>query len=246
MLNRTLLSILLILSPVLACADSDMGGSDYVEIQDGQRLAAVASTYLEERIRATHADIRRLDLQIVGRVRQPQALSPAMRLVPRQLPSITVARRMRVQVDVVDAGKVIDSIPVWFSVSLHREVLVSARVLRPNEPVADTDFVLAERDVAPLGNVALVTLAGLAGKRARHYLAPETMVKADDLVAAPAVARHQAIRVAVVTPSVVIETTGIAQEDGILGQVIKVRNMANEATYYAQVVDSGHAQHVPR
>lgn len=244
MLGRALIGILVAGSPALVHADRDSSGDTVT--YTATSVADVARVYLERHLRAQYTDAQRLDLQIVGRVPKPKMLPATAQWIPKPMSTVTVARRMCVQIDVVDAGKVLDSMSVWFDVALYREVLVAAHGLRPNAPVAAADFVLAERDTAPWGGATLAAFEHIAGKRVRYYIAPGAVVRSDDLATMPAVTRHQEIQVAVITPSVVVETVGIAQEDGALGQVIKVRNIANKATYFAQVVDSGRAQLVSR
>jgi flagellar basal body P-ring formation protein FlgA len=245
---RTMSVILLALLPVAVRAGSEAFSGTGVPAGQDQAMAItmMARTYLEQHLRSLYPDARQVGLQPVGRVRPPKALSANVRFVPGPIQPAAVSRRMCVQVDGVVDGKVAGSVPVCFAAAVYCPVLVAGRALRPNEPVTEADFVLVERDLAVLGKQVLVAPADVRGKRARRYIAPETAVTAEDIVAAPAVARSQTIQVDVVTPSVVIATKGIAQEDGVLGQMIRVRSAANEATYFAQVVDAGRAQLVSR
>lgn len=245
---RTMPVILLALLPVAVHAGSDvLAGTRVPAEQDpAMTITMTARNYLEQHLRALYPDARHVGLLPVGRVRPPKAFSATVRFVPRLVQPAAASRRMCVQVDGVVDGKVVDNVPVCFAAAVYGPVLVASRALRPNEPVTEADFVLVERDLAVLGKQVLVAPADVRGKRARRYIAPETPVTAEDIVAVPAVARSQTIQVDVVTPSVVIATKGVAQEDGVLGQVIKVRSAANEATYFAQVTEAGRAQLVSR
>jgi flagella basal body P-ring formation protein FlgA len=245
---RTMPVILLALLPVAAHAGSDaLAGAGVPAGQDqAMTITTTARNYLERHLRSLYPDARQVSLQAVGRVRPPKALPVNVLLVPGLIQPAAVSRRMCVQVDGAVDGNVVASVPVCFAAAVYAPVLVAGRALRTNEPVTEADFVLAERDLAVLGKQVLVAPADVRGKRARRYIVPGAAVTAEDVVAAPAVARSQTIQVEVVTPSVVIATKGIAQEDGVPGQVIKVRSAASDAVYFAQVVDAGRAQLVSR
>lgn len=205
-------------------------------------LISVAKDYLERRLHLLHPELSRVEVAAVG---HPRAIGPALaaaRVTPRLARGDVLTKRMCVWLDFGVDGRTVKSIPVWFSVAAYRQVLVARRALRPNELAGAVDFILSEMDVTAIGKPALSSVAEVTAKLARHYIPANTPVSAEDFMAPPPVMRHQEVNVQIMSGPIVIETKGVSQEDGWIGQVIKVRNPANDAAYPARVAKDGHVQ----
>ena len=208
----------------------------------GDALIATAKDYLERRLQLLHPELTRVETVAVGR---PGAISPALaaaQVTPRLARGDALTKRMCVWLDFSMEGRIVKSIPVWFSVAAYRQVPVARRALRPNELTSSTDFILSGMDVAAGGKPAASSVAEVTAKRARRYIPVNSPVGVGDFSTPLAVMRHQEVSVLIASGPITIEAKGVSQEDGAIGQVIKVRNPANEATYLARVANDGQVQ----
>lgn len=152
-----------------------------------------------------------------------------------------LAKRMQVWVDLEIDGAVYRSVPLWLAVSAYRPVIVARRAYRFKEPLARADFVVEERDIAGSRDAPLALDATIAGTRARRALAAGQVVHAADVEARPSVLAEQEIDVRVLAGPIAIDTRAIAEQEGAVGELIRVRNPSSALTYTARIVDDGKA-----
>jgi len=138
-----------------------------------------------------------------------------------------------------------ERVAVWFKVRAIKAVPVLARDLRARERVRDADIRVEERDIAGLRHPAVLPEAAV-GKRVTRYLAAASILTTSDLEQLPAVLASQQVAVRVVTGSVVIETTGIAEEEGRRGDTIRVRNAAGDGVFHARVASEKKVEVITR
>lgn len=239
-LGKILFAVLAASAASGVCAGEDR---DRGEAASGAvALIATAKDYLEQRLHLLHPELSRVETAAVG---HPRAIGPApaaARVTPRLARGDALTRRMCVWLDFDVDGRTVKSIPVWFSVAAYRQVPVAGRALRPNALTSSADFILSEIDVAAIGKPAASSIAEVTAKRVRRYIPASSPVGADDFSTPPAVMRHQEVNVQITSGTITIEAKGVSQEDGAIGQVIKIRNPANEAIYLARVANDGRVQ----
>lgn len=206
---------------------------------DSTLLVQRAGEQLVERLRAAHSGYARIEAVPLATAPRPPIQDGD---VVVRLPSDTRLRsRICVWLDVTRNKRVVMSVPVWFDVRAYKKVPVVARALRPKEAVQETDVIVQERDVAGLRNPVMEGMA-IATHRARRYLPVGTILSATDLEPLPTVLPAQQVAVRIVTGSVVIETTGIAEQEGSPGETIRIRNATGDGSYYAQVASENRVE----
>jgi flagella basal body P-ring formation protein FlgA len=126
---------------------------------------------------------------------------------------------------------------VWWQVRALRTVATTRAALRPGDAVRPADLAGALVDVA--GEDALAPEEILPRQRVRRYLPAGSLIRVSDLEPAPEVLREQRVKVSVVAGAVTIETAGVAQADGRVGQTIAVINPSSSQRYRAQVTGLG-------
>lgn len=124
---------------------------------------------------------------------------------------------------------------VWYRVRGERDVVVVNRDAAPGSPLSPLDATQAARDVMALGCAALVETALLAGMRTRAPLRAGDAVCAEHIEPQPAVGRGERVTVHSQVGRVRVTASAIAEEDGAIGELLKVRAPVSRASYFARV-----------
>jgi flagella basal body P-ring formation protein FlgA len=161
------------------------------------------------------------------------ALSTAMR------PPARLGRRMAVWVDVSVNGAHLRSVPVWFAVSVNRQVLVTSRDLEPGSLLSPADVALEHRDIANAGGAPLEEREQLSGMRTSRPLPAGAIITARDLSPIPSVRKGQQVTVQARSGGVALTTTAIALTDGDTHDRIRVRTPSGHDSYRVVVVGAG-------
>lgn len=149
------------------------------------------------------------------------------------------ARRARVVIryDHLDGSRREESI--WWSVRAMSQALVARRAIRANDRVTANDFVVETVDVAGMEGLLKAFEPGGPARQARRFIAAGKPVREMDLETPPDVDRDQMVKVRVGAGPVLIETTGIAIEQGHLGDIIRISNPASRMRYSARISAAG-------
>lgn len=202
--------------------------------------------HLQALLARSWPDMARFEVAPVGVVGTVRAPVGEWRVTPRAGRESRLAKRTCVWVDLEIDGVIQRSIPVWFAVSAYRPVVVATRRYGSKEALAVGDFKIEERDVAGLRGTPLGDAGSLVGARARQPIPADAPVSAEQIEAQPPVRAHQEVDVRVVAGSIAIDTRAIAEEEGSMGKVIRVRNPASALTYMARVVGEGRTMATER
>jgi flagella basal body P-ring formation protein FlgA len=149
------------------------------------------------------------------------------------------SRRMCVWVDVRIDGNDYRSVPVWFRVKATRPAWVARVPLRAGAPLRAADFATEPIDLAEFESALVPTTERIEQLRLRHSLDAGRPLLAAHVEQRPAVARNQSVEVKLVLGSIQLETAGIALGDARVGEVVMVRNPANNQSFGAKVVAEG-------
>jgi flagella basal body P-ring formation protein FlgA len=195
---------------------------------------------LLDHLRARYPQLARIDIAPVG------SFTPL--LLPSGVPSFSVrairtdllAKRVNVWVDVSVNGVRAASLPVWFAVNAYRSVVVATRNVARYERVGKADLRIEERDVAGMSE-PLAVMRATESLRTRQPLTAGEIVLTSGIETAPSVSRNQEIQVQVHSGGVVIETSGIALQEGRVGDRITVRNPGSRKDYVAKIISEGSA-----
>jgi len=210
---------------------------------DAKTIVHRAGEQLAEQLRVAHSGYSRIEVNPVGAM--PRLPVSASEVVARTPSELRMRNRICIWLDVRQPARVVKSVPVWFEVRAYKSIPVTVRALRPKEALHEPDVMLQEREVAGLQEPLMNGLPP-SGLRTRRYLAAGSMLRAADLEPMPPVQSSQRVAVRVVTGSVVIETTGIAEQEGWMGDTIRIRNASSDASFSAQVANDSRVEVVTR
>jgi len=154
------------------------------------------------------------------------------RLSARPLSGPTVMR-----VALVVDGKTQREMGITADVRFFRRVLVASRMVRRGEPLAAELVERAERDVTMMKHGFYTDTAELVDLRTRRAVGLGDVLTPRHTEKIPVVRRGDEIALVAETPNLRISTTGVALQDGGMGERIRVRNQDSGKVVYGEVVD---------
>jgi flagella basal body P-ring formation protein FlgA len=216
-----------------------MGGSKMVTVRgvgvaiDQQRLVQLAADALHTELAGRY---EKIEIRQVGEVRA-LTLPPAVEFRVRPVGG-AVARRMAVWIDIQSDGRTFAAVPVWFSVEAWKTVPVAKVNLAVESVLRADDLVMALRDVAQAGKV-VESIPAERGTRLRQALVRGMPITESALEPTTAISRNQAVAVRIAAGGIAIETAGIAQANGRVGDMVKIKNPGSNEIFLATVLEPG-------
>ena len=117
-------------------------------------------------------------------------------------------------------------------------VVVSTRTLLRNIKIASNDVKLAKKwfDRIPLNIIS--NLDDVVGKRLRTSIKPNTEVTRNMVRNISVVKRGKPVKIVFENDSMRITTIGLSEQDGALGDLVRIKNVSSKKTIYARVMGS--------
>ncbi len=154
--------------------------------------------------------------------------------IPNQYP---VAKQVCVR---LNYGK--HSIPVWFTVRAYQKVLVARHQIKKRTIVYEDDFIVKAHDISGLKQMPLTKLSHsfwLKKSINEHQVLTQKHVRE-----IPSIIKGQSVQVKVVNHGVSIMTEAIAQNDGDIGQTIRMKNPQTNK-YFVAVITAPNQAEIP-
>lgn len=123
-------------------------------------------------------------------------------------------------------------------IEVWSDVVVSAKPLGKYQPIERDDIRIQRMNLARVPSNAVVQLEQALGRRANRHIAPDCILRRDQVELPPVVKRGDIVQVVAETPALKISIKGMAKQDGAKGDRIKVINLRSKKAIYAQVIDS--------
>lgn len=185
-----------------------------------------------------------LQLEPVGEVRLPACRSGQRHIGSAQLDSsLQLQPRLLARVTLACEGEIARSIPVWFRPSGAVPLWTTARPLTRGEVLTAG---VIERALVPVTGLHRAPFSGsdheLSSFRARHDMAAGEIVGAADLERVPAVQAGAPVAVDVVEGSVRLVLVATADQDGAVGDTIRVRNRSSGDAFAVVVRDTNRGE----
>ena len=135
-------------------------------------------------------------------------------------------------------GKVATSLAMQANISVYRDAVVAIAPIPANSVIGRADVELRRIDISTARGATYESIDRVVGMATVAYLQAGSVVTAKVLRQPLLVRRGDAVKLIASRPGFVIETTGVAQQDGRLGEVIRVLNPVSRKVVEAEV--SGH------
>jgi len=159
----------------------------------------------------------------------------------RVVPGAAAGRgaRRHLDVEVVQDGTVVASVPVRVEVAAVGPVVIARRPVPRGATLRADDVAVEERDLTGVPPGALSEPRQALGKEARSALAAGAPLTLQALANPLLVRRGDVVTVVVETPGMRLSVPGEALEAGPAGAAVRVRNRASQQEISGQVVERG-------
>jgi len=139
-------------------------------------------------------------------------------------------------------GRKVSSMTMQADIGVFRDAVVTTTPIPAHQVIGPTDVELRRIDISSARGKAFGSVDEVIGMATTTYLQAGSVITARNLNKPILVRRGDAVSLIASRPGFVIKTTGIAQGDGRLGEVIKVLNPVSRKVIEAEVVGSRRAK----
>jgi flagella basal body P-ring formation protein FlgA len=146
------------------------------------------------------------------------------------------------EADVIEGGKVADTVPIVADVALVKTVAVARSPINRGELIKAKHLMLAERRFTRLSSTGVSDLQSLVGQEAARFLDRGVMLSPRDVRSRPLVARGDIVTVWVRQGGLVIKSAAKALHPGTYGEVIDVKDESSGQTYSVKVTGPDTAE----
>lgn len=133
-------------------------------------------------------------------------------------------------------GSLLRTESVRARIEVLRDVVTAARSLPAGTVLTEGDIRTARRWVRRIHPQSLASMEEAAGKRLTIQAASGTEILATMLKEIPLVRRGKMVKMVFDNGPMQIVTVGMSEEDGIAGNIIRVKNMTSNKVVYARVL----------
>ena len=133
-------------------------------------------------------------------------------------------------------GKIQKNVDVFFDITIFKKVLVATRQIRREEMLTPRNVRLVRREIESNSQDALSEPSKVIGMIAARNIQAQGIIKASYIQMPYLIRRREMVRVVLNTGGLTIQTTGIAAEDGCLGEYIKIKNPDSKKVFFAKVL----------
>lgn len=128
---------------------------------------------------------------------------------------------------------------LWFAVEGLRPALSLASDIRSGAAIPAPSIYMSETGAWDPGCTPLISTAAVEGMRVRKALQAGDLLCAQDLEPKPPVSKGEQVLVHSTAGRVTVVSKGVAEQDGALGDALRVRNPTNGERYMAWVSAEG-------
>jgi flagellar basal body P-ring formation protein FlgA len=143
---------------------------------------------------------------------------------------------VRLGVSVLVNGKLIRTCLVNYRLQRLEAIMVTARDLPRLAVLSEADIKLEKRDVLALKGEPFKAAGELVGRRITNHLSAGSALTDNCAEPAPLVKKNQSVIINALAGGVQITTSGVALEEGALGQAVSVRSDFSKEPFSAVVV----------
>lgn len=124
---------------------------------------------------------------------------------------------------------------IWFAVSGLQSLPTAKSEIRAFAPLGPEATQYEQRDAMSLSCEPIRAPEALAGMRARSRIPAGAVICTEAIESRPAVGRGEQVTVVSTAGAITITGLAVAQEDGSIGQVLRVKSPSSGETYAAAV-----------
>jgi flagellar basal body P-ring formation protein FlgA len=142
-------------------------------------------------------------------------------------------------------GREIRNLRVSGKVELHRDVVHTARPMKRNEVISESDIQLVRANIAAHPDRYAIQRDQVVGKKLLSSIGPNEPIRLRDLEHPPLIKRGDPVTIFFQQEGVRLSTKGEAKGDGGEGDRIRIRNIDSKKNILCRVVDSQTVEVLP-
>jgi flagellar basal body P-ring formation protein FlgA len=142
-------------------------------------------------------------------------------------------------------GKEIRNMRVSGKVELYQEVIHSARFIKRNEVISDSDIQLLRARISDNTNRYVTQRSQVVGKRLLHDIGPNEPIGPRDMDQPPLIKRGDPVTMVFQLDGIKLSTRGEAKENGAQGGRIRIKNTDSNKNVLCQVIDAQTVEVLP-
>lgn len=140
------------------------------------------------------------------------------------------------EVDVLAAGSVVQTVPLVVQATMTRHVVVAKRTINQDATIQAADVNLAALSFTKFDDLGVSDPSQVIGQRAKRVISAGALVEMGSLESVPLVLRGQLVTIVSEVAGIRVVTTGKAAQDGRRGEVIKVRSVDDKKVEFDAIV----------
>ena len=142
-------------------------------------------------------------------------------------------------------NRILRNLPLTVNLRVEEPVLVARRPIARGEAIDSSNTALEMRETTQMSDQAMPDPLALRGHQAKATLAEGRVVTPLLVEIPPAVRRGQEAEIVYTNGNVSITAAAVCRQDGIPGQVIMAKNLANHKLIRVRVTGEGRLEPVP-
>lgn len=143
---------------------------------------------------------------------------------------------VRLEVDVLADEVAVKTLPLVVHLTMMRRAVLARRFINQGATIRKSDVTVTSRSVVRLDKLGLDDTTQAIGQRARKFIPAGTLIDAAMIQSVPLVTRGQLVALSTDVGGVRVVTTAKSAEEGLLGQVIRVRAVDDRHVEFDGVV----------
>lgn len=163
-------------------------------------------------------------------------------LTPYLLYGVRYNAPTNVMVSVSVDGQVFTKVPLRFDVKQYKDVLVAATSISRSELFSSQNLRYERFDIGRLGAGYFTDSKKVFGLAARRVLSPGTVITDSAVVKPVAIKQGATVNIVARIGNMEVSSMGQAMQDGIEGQLIRVKNVNSAKIISARVLDENTVQ----
>lgn len=122
------------------------------------------------------------------------------------------------------------------------EAPVTARVIKVGEIITNTDIAFTKVKLSRLGEKFLLNYDSVIGMQVKRPLLAGSLIRSTDLIKPVVIKVNDPISITYKSSSIQLKTSGVAVNNGGIGDMIKVKNNDTGAVILGQIVDRNNVR----
>jgi flagella basal body P-ring formation protein FlgA len=205
----------------------------------GETIKAYVRTYIEKNMPWPKSVVR---VEFLGRISD-------LSLTGKKITCRVLSRRNEdfigdssFTVRCYENGTFLNGKTVRARIEVAMDVVVSAKSLRRNVRIERGDVRLVKRWFKRLPSNIISSHDAVVGMKLRTNVKPNTEITGNMVRSIPMVKRGKPVRIVFENGPMRITTIGLSEQDGMHGELIKVRNVSSKKVIYARVTGNSLAK----